>query len=34
MVAGQDRLLTQMRRGTLEYCVLALLREEERSSSS
>jgi PadR family transcriptional regulator, regulatory protein PadR len=30
MVAGQDRLLTQMRRGTLEYCVLALLREEER----
>jgi PadR family transcriptional regulator, regulatory protein PadR len=30
MVAGQDRLLTQMRRGTLEYCVLALLRERER----
>jgi PadR family transcriptional regulator, regulatory protein PadR len=30
MVAGQDRLLTQMRRGTLEYCVLALLNEEER----
>lgn len=30
MVAGQDKLLTQMRRGTLEYCVLALLREEER----
>lgn len=30
MVAGQDRLLTQMRRGTLEYCVLALLREQER----
>jgi PadR family transcriptional regulator, regulatory protein PadR len=30
MVAGQDRLLTQMRRGTLEYCVMALLREEER----
>jgi len=30
MVAGQDRLLTQMRRGTLEYCVLALLRDEER----
>jgi PadR family transcriptional regulator PadR len=29
MVAGQDRLLTQMRRGTLEYCVLALLRDEE-----
>lgn len=30
MVAGQDRLLTQMRRGTLEYCVLALLRDKER----
>lgn len=30
MVAGGDRLLAQMRRGTLEYCVLALLREEER----
>jgi PadR family transcriptional regulator, regulatory protein PadR len=30
MVAGQDRLLSQMRRGTLEYCVLALLRDEER----
>jgi PadR family transcriptional regulator, regulatory protein PadR len=30
MVAGQDRLLTQMRRGTLEYCVLALLRDEQR----
>lgn len=30
MVAGQERLLTQMRRGTLEYCVLALLRREER----
>ena len=30
MVDGQERLLTQMRRGTLEYCVLALLREEER----
>jgi PadR family transcriptional regulator PadR len=29
MVAG-DKLLSQMRRGTLEYCVLALLREEER----
>ena len=27
MVAGQTKLLTQMRRGTLEYCVLALLRE-------
>ena len=30
MVAGQDRLLTQMRRGTLEFCVLALLKVEER----
>jgi PadR family transcriptional regulator, regulatory protein PadR len=30
MVAGHDRLLAQMRRGTLEYCVLALLRTEER----
>jgi PadR family transcriptional regulator PadR len=32
MVAGgqQDALLTQMRRGTLQYCVLALLAEEER----
>ena len=30
MVAGQDKLLTQMRRGTLEYCVMALLRDEER----
>jgi PadR family transcriptional regulator, regulatory protein PadR len=30
MVAGQERLLTQMRRGTLEYCVLALLRQDER----
>jgi PadR family transcriptional regulator, regulatory protein PadR len=26
----QDGLLTQMRRGTLQYCVLALLSEEER----
>jgi PadR family transcriptional regulator PadR len=26
----QDALLTQMRRGTLQYCVLALLRDEER----
>lgn len=24
------RLLTQLRRGTLEYCVLALLRQDER----
>jgi PadR family transcriptional regulator len=31
MVArGQDGLLTQMRRGTLQYCVLALLANEER----
>jgi PadR family transcriptional regulator, regulatory protein PadR len=30
MVAGQVKLLTQMRRGTIEYCVMALLREEER----
>jgi PadR family transcriptional regulator, regulatory protein PadR len=26
----QDGLLTQMRRGTLEYCVMALLRSRER----
>jgi PadR family transcriptional regulator PadR len=31
MVArGQEALLTQMRRGTLQYCVLALLADEER----
>jgi PadR family transcriptional regulator, regulatory protein PadR len=30
MVVGGDRLLAQMRRGTLQYCVLALLRDEER----
>jgi PadR family transcriptional regulator PadR len=32
MVSGgqQDALLTQMRRGTLQYCVLALLAKEER----
>jgi len=32
MVSGgqQEALLTQMRRGTLQYCVLALLAEEER----
>jgi PadR family transcriptional regulator PadR len=30
MVAMQDGLLAQMRRGTLQYCVLALLAEEER----
>lgn len=27
---GQDGLLAQMRRGTLQYCVMALLAEEER----
>lgn len=30
MVAPQDALLAQMRRGTLQYCVLALLADEER----
>lgn len=30
MVVPGDKLLAQMRRGTLEYCVLALLREGER----
>src|SRR3954467_10218183 len=31
MVAGkQDALLAQMRKGTLQYCVLALLSGEER----
>jgi PadR family transcriptional regulator PadR len=30
MVARQDALLAQMRRGTLQYCVLSLLAEEER----
>jgi PadR family transcriptional regulator PadR len=31
MVAGkQDALLSQMRKGTLQYCVLALLADEER----
>jgi PadR family transcriptional regulator, regulatory protein PadR len=30
MVAGGERLLAQMRRGTLQYCVLALLGDEER----
>ena len=28
--ASQNGLVTQMRRGTLQYCVLALLVEEER----
>jgi PadR family transcriptional regulator PadR len=30
MVAQQDALLAQMRRGTLQYCVLALLADDER----
>jgi len=30
MVATQDALLAQMRRGTLQYCVLSLLADEER----
>ena len=30
MVAAQDSLLSQMRRGTLQYCVLSLLAKEER----
>lgn len=30
MVAGHDSLLAQMRKGTLEYCVLALLNGEAR----
>lgn len=30
MVAKHDALLAQMRRGTLQYCVLASLAEEER----
>jgi PadR family transcriptional regulator PadR len=30
MVAQQHALLAQMRRGTLQYCVLALLAKEER----
>src|ERR671931_1929000 len=30
MVAQQDALLAQMRRGTLQYCVLSLLATEER----
>ena len=30
MVVRQDALLTQMRRGTLQYCVLSLLAREER----
>src|SRR6266545_6398949 len=30
MVAQQDALLAQLRRGTLQYCVLSLLADEER----
>lgn len=30
MVSTQDALLAQMRRGTLQYCVLSLLADEER----
>jgi PadR family transcriptional regulator PadR len=30
MVAERDAAIAQMRRGVLEFCVLALLREEER----
>lgn len=30
MVVAQDALIAQMRRGTLQYCVLALLVEKER----
>ena len=30
MVSRQDALLAQMRRGTLQYCVLSLLADEER----
>lgn len=30
MVPAQEGLLAQMRRGTLQYCVLALLADEER----
>lgn len=30
MVVGRDEDVAQLRRGVLEYCVLALLREQER----
>jgi PadR family transcriptional regulator PadR len=30
VAAKRDSLITQMRRGTLEYCVLALLRDQPR----
>jgi PadR family transcriptional regulator, regulatory protein PadR len=30
MAPGQDALLAQMRRGTLQYCVLSILGAEER----
>ena len=33
MVGTQDALLAQMRRGTLQYCVLSLLADEERYQS-
>ena len=29
-MVAQDRLVAQMRRGTLEYCILALLRKGDR----
>jgi PadR family transcriptional regulator, regulatory protein PadR len=29
-MVAQDKLLAQLRRGTIEYCVLALLRSEDR----
>jgi PadR family transcriptional regulator PadR len=30
VVGGTDKLLAQMRRGAIEYCVLALLKSEDR----
>ena len=30
VVGGTDKLLAQMRRGSIEYCVLALLQSEDR----
>ena len=30
MVVNSDKLLVQMRRGSIEYCVLALLETEDR----
>ena len=32
MVAGRDSTISQLRRGVLEFCVLALLRDGERYS--